>query len=82
LGVSRSIGGRRVDGSGKLLMDALRRVIDVANVLGCVGVVVDAKDEDAERFYTKYDFVAVIADAQPRRMFLPITTAREAFLDE
>ena len=52
-------------------MDALRRVIDVANVLGCVGVVVDAKDEDAERFYTKYDFVAVIADAQPRRMFLP-----------
>jgi hypothetical protein len=26
---------------------------------GCVGIVVDAKDEDAERFYTKYDFVTV-----------------------
>ena len=65
-----------------LLMDALRRVVDVASVLGCVGVVVDAKDEGAERFYTKYDFVTVTAEAWPRRMFLPITTAQAAFVDE
>jgi hypothetical protein len=52
-----------------LLMDALRRVIDAASVLGCVAVIVDAKDEDAERFYAKYDFVTVAADAWPRRMF-------------
>lgn len=62
-------------------MDALRRVVDVANVLGCPGIVVDAKDEDAERLYTKYDFVTV-TNAWPRRMFLTITTARAAFVDE
>jgi GNAT superfamily N-acetyltransferase len=65
-----------------LLMDALRRVVDVASVLGCVGIVVDAKDEDAERFYAKYDFVTVAADVWPRRMFLPIATARAAFIDQ
>ena len=28
----------------KLLMDALRRVVDAANILGCIGIIVDAKD--------------------------------------
>jgi hypothetical protein len=35
-------------------MDALRRVVDAAGILGCTGVIVDAKDQDAERFYAKY----------------------------
>jgi hypothetical protein len=35
----------------------------------------DAKDEDAERFYAKYDFVTVAAETWPRRMFLPIGIA-------
>jgi GNAT superfamily N-acetyltransferase len=62
----------------KLLMDALRRVLDGAGTLGCVGVIVDAKDEGAERFYLAYGFVTILADEWPRRMFLALATVREA----
>jgi GNAT superfamily N-acetyltransferase len=77
LAVDRRAQGRRV--GEKLLLDALRRVVDAADLLGCTGVLVDAKDEDAERFYAKYDFVTVSSEGGRRRMFLPIATARAAF---
>jgi GNAT superfamily N-acetyltransferase len=64
-----------------LLIDALRRVVDAAGIVGCVGVIVDAKDEDAEHFYMKYDFITITDDRWPRRMFLPLETARTAFSD-
>lgn len=63
-------------------MDALRRVLDGSAILGCVGVIVDAKNESAERFYLKYDFVTVTEENWPRRMFLPIGTIRAAFSAE
>ena len=69
--------GRRL--GERLLMDALRRVIDAASILGCTGIIVDAKDDDSEHFYAKYDFVTVTTEGWPRRMFLPIGTARAAF---
>jgi GNAT superfamily N-acetyltransferase len=62
----------------KLLMDALRRVMDGAGTLGCVGIIVDAKDEDAERFYLAYGFATIAAAEWPRRMFFALATAREA----
>ena len=65
----------------KLLLDALHRVVDASSILGCIGVIVDAKDEGAERFYAKYDFVTVHEETWPRRMFLPIGVARAAFGD-
>jgi GNAT superfamily N-acetyltransferase len=71
--------GRRLGEA--LLIDALQRVIAAAELIACLGVIVDAKDEDAERFYDRYDFVTLEGSAWPRRMFLPIQTAREA-LDE
>ena len=71
--------GRRL--GERLLMDALRRVVDASTLVGCTGVIVDAKDDDAERFYAKYDFVRVPGDTGPRRMFLPIATARAVFSD-
>lgn len=46
--------------------------------MGCIGIIVDAKDDDAERFYAKYDFVTVTDDRWPRRMFLPLETAKTA----
>lgn len=49
---------------------------------GLPTIIVDAKDEDAERFYEKYDFVTVDASSWPHRMFLPIDVARAAFRDE
>jgi GNAT superfamily N-acetyltransferase len=77
LAVDEAARGQRLGET--LLLDALRRVVDAAVIVGCIGVIVDAKDEGAERFYTKYDFVTVHADEWPRRMFLPIGTAKAAF---
>jgi GNAT superfamily N-acetyltransferase len=62
-----------------ILLDALRRVLAAADVVGCLGAIVDAKDEGAERFYAKYDFETLSADTWPHRMFVPSATIREAF---
>lgn len=75
---------RRVRGQGHgeaLLVDALRRVVDASTIVGCVGVIVDAKDGDAESFYTKYDFVTITDEQWPHRMFLALETARLALLN-
>jgi hypothetical protein len=53
-------------------------VVDGAGTFGCVGIVVDAKDEAAERFYLAYGFVTIVAEEWPRRMFLALATVREA----
>lgn len=66
----------------RLLIDALRRVVDAARLIGCLGVIADAKDERAERFYAAYDFQAIEEATYPRRMFLPIGVAKAALADE
>lgn len=76
LAVDERARGRRFGEA--LLVDALLRVVRVGESVGCVGIIVDAKDEGAERFYGKYDFTTVEADAWPRRMFLTMATARAA----
>jgi hypothetical protein len=43
------------------------------------GIAVDAKDAPAEAFYLKYGFVTVEAWSWPRKMFLPLATARGLF---
>lgn len=45
----------------------------------CLGIIVDAKDEDAERFYSKYGFAPLPPATWPQRMFLSVETARAAF---
>lgn len=78
LAVDGRVQGHRV--GEKLLLDALGRAFDAATRLGCLGVIVDAKDERAGRFYAKYDFVEFADEALwPRRMFLAMSTIREAF---
>jgi hypothetical protein len=53
--------------------------VDASDLLGSlVIVVVDAKDEAAERFYAGYDFVTLDAEGWPGRMFLAIATAKSA----
>jgi ribosomal protein S18 acetylase RimI-like enzyme len=76
LAVDERARGRRVGEA--LLVDAIRRVADAATLLGCVGVIVDAKDAAAEGFYVKYGFVTIDATSWPRRMFLPMATVRDA----
>ncbi len=80
LAIDHRAQGRRL--GEKLLLDALHRVVDAATLVGCTGIIMDAKDEESERFYVKYDFVTVTAEGWPRRMFLPIATARAAFADD
>jgi len=76
LAVDARAQGRRL--GEQLLVDAIHRVVDAARSVACTGIIVDAKDEGAESFYAKYDFVTVASESWPRRMFLPIGTAREA----
>lgn len=50
----------------------LQKAMDVSENVGCAGVVVDAKDEDAKAYYEQYGFIPFTAD--PLRLFLPMKT--------
>lgn len=55
-----------------LLMDALARTLTHSQQIAALAVIVDAKDEAAERFYRRYGFEQLVD--QPRRLFLPMQT--------
>ena len=74
LGVHREAQGRHL--GQRLLGDALSRVAVAAHQVGCMGVIVDAKHEQAEGFYLKYGFVVIDHMAWPHRLFLPMATIR------
>jgi hypothetical protein len=76
LGVDERERGQRFGES--LLLDALQRIVDAAEIVGCIGVIVDAKDDEAEQFYEKYDFVTITNDRWPHRQFLSLSTAKAA----
>lgn len=78
LAVSEKFHGR---GLGEtLLMDALYRALQSSRQIASAAVVVDAKDDAAVAFYTKYGFVAL--PQIPRRLFLPMETIAHLFRDE
>jgi len=63
----------------RLLVDAHRRVLEIAERAGCVGIVVDAKDADAESFYAHYGYATLPRESEwPRRMYLPMATIRSS----
>jgi len=55
-----------------LLLDALHRSLMHADQIAAIAVVVDAKSEDAARFYGHYGFKPL--QAQPRRLYIPMAT--------
>jgi hypothetical protein len=61
-----------------LLVDAFRRILAAASVLGCYGVIVDAKDSDALAFYLRYGLEPLPPERFPRRMFIAIETVAAA----
>lgn len=70
LAVDRTTQGK---GLGEhLLLDALNRSLVHADQIAAMAVVVDAKSEEAARFYGHYGFKPL--QAQPRRLFVPMTT--------
>ena len=67
-------------GLGKhLRLDALNRSLAHAHQIAAMAVVVDAKSEEAARFYGHYGFKPL--QAQPRRLFIAMATVAK-LLDE
>ena len=60
-----------------LLLDALRRAFDSVGTVASLAVIVDVKDENARRFYSKYGFLS-FPDTQ-KRMYLPMKTLERLF---
>jgi len=67
----------RGQGVGELLLaDAVRRILGAARSVAVFAIVVDAKDDAAAGFYRRFGFQPF--PLQPRRLFLPTSTALAA----
>jgi GNAT superfamily N-acetyltransferase len=65
-------------GVGELLLaDAVRRILTAGRSLAVFAIVVDAKDERGVAFYESFGFQPF--PTRPRRLFLPTSTAAQAF---
>lgn len=71
LAVGRSEQGQRL--GQWLLMDAIKRCALVGQQSGVYALVVDAKNEEAKRFYERFGFVAIAG--YPQVLYLPLETA-------
>lgn len=68
---------RQREGLGKLMMvHALHQAIRVSDSVGIIGFFVDAKNEDARRYYEQYGFMAL--PVNPLKLFLPLATLKQA----
>jgi GNAT superfamily N-acetyltransferase len=70
LAVDRTVQGRGL--GAELLMDALRRCLELSGTLGIFAVEVHALDDEARRFYQKYGFLPLLDEE--RHLYLPIKT--------
>lgn len=61
---------------GRLLFSAMRRVLLVADQVGCHFFVVDAMDDEARAFYARHQFVSLLDD--PNHMVLPMSEVKRA----
>jgi GNAT superfamily N-acetyltransferase len=74
-GVNHSHQGQ---GFGKILLyDALHQALRASELVGCLGVVLDAVDENAKRWYEGRDFSPLL-DAS-FHLWLPISSIRKTF---
>lgn len=75
LAVDRSVGGQ---GIGEfLLVDALSRSLEAAQLIAAMAVIVDAKDGRAASFYRHFDFQPF--QQTPLRLFLPMGQIAKLF---
>lgn len=74
LAVSRA---NQRQGIGKvLLVAAMGKFIEIFNSAGGIGLFVDAKDQDAKRYYEQFGFVSL--PSNELELFLPVKTIQEA----
>jgi GNAT superfamily N-acetyltransferase len=59
-----------------LLMDALKRTVLVGQQSGVYALVVNAKDDEAKRFYERCGFIAITG--KPMTLYLPLETGLKA----
>ncbi len=63
-----------------LLVDALKRSLDISNKIGSVAVVVDPKNKSAIKFYQHYGFM--LLKNSKNRLFLPTGTIKKVWGDK
>ena len=64
-------------GIGKtLLVAAMGKFIEIFNTAGGIGLFVDAKDQEAKRYYEQFGFIAM--PSNELELFLPVKTIQEA----
>jgi len=64
-------------GIGKtLLVAAMEKFIEIFNTAGGIGLFVDAKDQEAKRYYQQFGFVSL--PSNELELFLPVKTIQEA----
>ena len=74
LAVDKTCQGQRM--GELLLMNALARCARIAGEIGTVGIIVDAKHEQAQRFYLKYGFTPYTT--KPLTLFIPMQTVMQS----
>ena len=64
-------------GIGKiLLVAAMGKFIEIFNAAGGIGLFVDAKDQEARRYYEQFGFIAL--PSNELELFLPVRTIQDA----
>lgn len=67
-------------GIGEILMiDAMKKAVNIAGLAGVIGLFVDAKDETAKNYYARYGFISL--EDNDLSMFLPLPTIRQLLLE-
>ncbi len=59
-----------------LLIGAMTKFMEIFDRAGGIGLFVDAKDEEANRYYERFGFVSL--PTQGLELFLPVRTIQEA----
>jgi GNAT superfamily N-acetyltransferase len=77
LAVDQSVQGQGL--GALLLVDALRRSLQISEQVGIRAVEVDALDDAARNFYLKFGFCSLLDD--PRHLFLTMAEIRKLKLD-
>ena len=60
----------------KLLVAAMEKFMEIFSRAGGIGLFVDAKDQEAKRYYERFGFVSLTANEL--ELFLPVKTIQEA----
>jgi ribosomal protein S18 acetylase RimI-like enzyme len=63
----------------KILIDALGRALVGSRTMASYAVITDAKNEQAQAFYSRYGFLPLSVAGGERRLFLPMGTVEKLF---